>query len=73
MTDALRAGIADGSIRADVGPVDAVATVLWGFMHGVIQLTATKGALLDRRAVNAAQLFEQAQALALQSLRGEGR
>ena len=70
MTDALRTGIADGSIRPDVGSVDAVATVLWGFMHGVIQLTATKGALLERREVTAAELFEQAQALALQSLRG---
>ena len=69
MTDTIRAGIADGSIRGDVGNVDAVAIVLWGFMHGVIQLVATKGALLATRGVTPELLFEQARDLALQSLR----
>ena len=70
MTDAIRAGIADGSIRGDVGDADAVAIVLWGFMHGVIQLVATKGAMLATRGVTPELLFEQARELALQSLRG---
>ena len=70
MTDAIRAGIADGSIRGDVGNADAVAIVLWGFMHGVIQLVATKGAMLATRGVTPELLFEQARELALQSLRG---
>ena len=69
MTDAIRAGIADGSIRGDVGNADAVAVVLWGFLHGVIQLAATKGAVLTARGVTPELLFEQARELALQSLR----
>ena len=69
MTDAIRAGIVDGSIRGDVGNADAVAIVLWGFMHGVIQLVATKGALLTARGVTAELLLEQARELALQSLK----
>jgi len=71
MTDAIRAGIADGSIRGDVGNADAVAIVLWGFMHGVIQLVATKGAMLATRGVTPELLFEQARELALQSLKGK--
>ena len=69
MTDAIREGIADGSIRGDVGNADAVAIVLWGFLHGVIQLVATKGAILAQRGVSPEQLFEQARELALQSLK----
>jgi AcrR family transcriptional regulator len=68
MTDAIRAGIADGSIRGNVGNADAVAIVLWGFMHGVIQLVTSKGAILAQRGVDAAQLFDQARELALHSL-----
>jgi AcrR family transcriptional regulator len=70
MTDAIRAGIADGSIRGDVGDANAVAIVLWGFMHGVIQLVATKSAMLAARGVTPDVLFEQARELALQSLKG---
>jgi AcrR family transcriptional regulator len=70
MTDVIRAGIADGSIRGDVGNADAVAIVLWGFMHGVIQLASTKGAMLALRGVTPELLFEQARELALQSLKG---
>jgi AcrR family transcriptional regulator len=68
MTDAIHQGVADGSIRSDVGEADPVAVVLWGFMHGVIQLVATKAVLLGRRGVTAEQLLKQAQELALQSL-----
>jgi TetR/AcrR family transcriptional regulator len=69
LTDAIRAGVTDGSIRGDVGNADAVAIVLWGFMHGVIQLVATKGAMLVTRGVTPELLFEQARELALQSLK----
>lgn len=68
MVAAIRTGIADGSIRAGLTAVDAVATALWGFMHGVIQIAATKGALLERRGVSADALFQQALELALQAL-----
>jgi AcrR family transcriptional regulator len=68
IVDALRAGVQDGSIRASLTDADAVATVLWGFMHGIIQVAATKGALLERRGVTPDTLFQQALALALQAV-----
>jgi len=68
MTAAIHRGIADESIRADVGDPDAVAITLWGFMHGTIQVTATKGALLVRRGTSAEALFDQALQLALHAL-----
>ena len=68
LVEALRAGVRDGSIRASLTDADAVATVLWGFMHGIIQIAATKGALLERRGVTSDTLFQQALELALQAI-----
>ncbi|MEN9705834.1 MAG: hypothetical protein RLZZ393_1713 [Pseudomonadota bacterium] len=73
LTDALQAGMADGSVRTDVGDADGVATVLWGFMHGAIQLASTKQALLDRRGLTADAMLQQALDLALHSLAGTQR
>ncbi len=63
MTQAIRDGIADGSIRQDLGSPDATAIALWGFMHGVIQIANTKGGLLVKRNTDTLQLYEQALAL----------
>lgn len=60
MTQAIRQGIEDGSIRPDVGAPDAVAIALWGFMHGVIQIANTKGALLVHRNADTLQLYDHA-------------
>lgn len=60
MTAAIREGIADGSLRADLGPPDAVAIALWGFMHGVIQIASTRGALLAQRNTDMLNLYDQA-------------
>ncbi len=68
MTATIREGIADGSIRPDVGAPDAVAIALWGFMHGVIQIAATKSALLARRNTHATELFAHAMAITLRGL-----
>lgn len=68
MTETIRAGIADGSIRADVGSPDAVAITLWGFMHGVIQIASTKGALLAQRNTDTLQLYDHAVALVRRAL-----
>jgi AcrR family transcriptional regulator len=68
LTATIREGIADGSVRADIGSPDAVAVALWGFMHGVIQIAATKEALLIRRNTSAAALYEHAMALNMRSL-----
>jgi hypothetical protein len=68
MIEAIRQGMTDGSIRPDLGNADAVATVLWGFMHGVIQLVASKGPVLTQRGIEPGQLFEQAMTLARAAL-----
>src|SRR5689334_12733839 len=68
ITGAIRDGMADGSIRSDVGLPDAVGVVLWGFMHGVIQIAVTKAGLLEHRNTNAEQLYDQALALVLHGL-----
>jgi TetR/AcrR family transcriptional regulator len=45
---AIETGIADGSIRADIGNPMLVAVALWGFTHGVIQLAMAKSTDLAR-------------------------
>lgn len=57
-------GLADGSLRADIGPPSLVALTLWGFMHGTIQLARTKAATIAHDGHDAAQLVEHALALA---------
>jgi AcrR family transcriptional regulator len=39
---AIGRGIADGSIRADLGPPLLTALTLWGYMHGIVQIVKTK-------------------------------
>lgn len=66
MVGAIRRGIADGSVRADVGDPLLTSIALWGFMHGIIQLTTAKadafagmgisGQLLSRHALHMARL-----------------
>jgi AcrR family transcriptional regulator len=68
MTRAIRDGIADGSIRSDLGSPDAVAVALWGFMHGVIQIANTKAALLSLRNTDALQLYDEAVGLTRRAL-----
>jgi hypothetical protein len=68
MTAAIRDGMADGSMRADIDAPDAVAIALWGFMHGVIQIASTRGALLARRNTDTLQLYDQAVLLTRKAL-----
>ena len=68
MTRAIRDGISDGSIRADLGSPDAVAVALWGFMHGVIQIANTKAALLRLRNTDTLQLYDEAVVLTRRAL-----
>jgi len=54
------AGIRDGSIRNDVGPPMLLSITLWGFMHGIIQLTTTKAYALTHHGVAAKSLIDYA-------------
>ena len=48
VVQAIQTGIADGSIRTDVGEPLLLAVTLWAFTHGIIQLAMAKGADLAR-------------------------
>lgn len=68
LVEVLTAGIKDGSIRRDLGDRDLTAIALWGFMHGIIQLIATKANLLAHDGVKPGQLVEHALRMARSSL-----
>jgi AcrR family transcriptional regulator len=59
MEEAIERGIADGSIRPDVGDPRVVGVALWGMTHGIIQIANTKGDELARRGVSASSLADQ--------------
>jgi AcrR family transcriptional regulator len=59
MIAALQAGMDDGSIRRDLGDPVTVCVSLWAFMHGLIQLSATRSRELELRGIGAAALLEQ--------------
>jgi AcrR family transcriptional regulator len=46
--DALRIGIEDGSIDPAIGDPDAYAIVLWGLVHGVVQVATAKACALEK-------------------------
>ncbi len=48
VVQAIEAGLRDRSIRPDVGDPVLLATTLWAFTHGVIQLAMAKGTELAR-------------------------
>lgn len=59
LVETLRLGIADGSIRADVGDPDLVGVALWAFSHGLVQIVTAKGEALAARGLSVAQLTEE--------------
>jgi TetR/AcrR family transcriptional regulator len=48
VVQAIEAGVRDGSVRPDAGPPVLLATSLWAFTHGIIQLARAKGDDLER-------------------------
>lgn len=68
MVESIERGIADGSIRADIGPPLLVSFTLWGYMHGIIQLISTKANVLAQHGMSTQQLVEQAVAMSSRSL-----
>jgi AcrR family transcriptional regulator len=68
MVGTLERGMRDGSIRGDLGPPHAVALVLKGFMHGVIQMTQTQTGMLARSGVDHQTLLAEALTLATRAL-----
>jgi TetR/AcrR family transcriptional regulator len=68
MVEVIKAGIADGSMRPDVGEPNVVSTALWAFMHGVLQFAATKANLLMHDGVTIKTLVEHALLMATRAL-----
>lgn len=64
---ALRAGMADGSIRRIEQPM-LVAITLWSFTHGAIQVAQTKAPFLDEVGLSADALLRHAIELAMRGL-----
>ena len=69
IVESLNRGIADGSVRADIGNPYVTALSLWAFTHGLIQIATTKGSQLEHEGVPRQQLIDHAVDLALRSLR----
>ena len=68
MVDVIKVGVADGSIRPDVGDPNVVSNVLWGYMHGVLQLSATKASTLLHAGVTVRDFVEHALLMATRSV-----
>ncbi len=56
----IEAGVRDGSIRGDIGSPMLMSVTLWGFMHGIIQLTTTKQLALSHHGVTGKALIDHA-------------
>ncbi len=60
MVECITLGMQDGSIRADLGNPYLTAVTLWGFMHGIIQIAATKANMLAGDGISTQQLIDHA-------------
>ena len=58
IVECIEAGVKDGSIRGDLGNPYLTAVTLWGFMHGIIQLCATKANMFAADGISTQQLVE---------------
>jgi AcrR family transcriptional regulator len=68
MVEVIKAGIADGSIRPDVGEPHVVSNALWAFMHGVLQFAATKENVLLHAGVSIKALVDHALLMATRAV-----
>jgi AcrR family transcriptional regulator len=64
----IEAGVRDGSIRANLGSPMLMSVTLWGFMHGIIQLTTTKAHALAHHGVVPKDLIDHAIAMITRDL-----
>jgi len=68
VVEALATGQRDGTIRPDIGDLEIVSRVLWGFIHGLIQIAIKKGEPLAQAGISVQQLGQQALSLIRVSL-----
>jgi AcrR family transcriptional regulator len=68
IVEVLGRGVRDGSVRPDIGDPMVVGTVLWGFVHGVIQVASTKANVLAHHGVDTRAVLDEAMAMATRSV-----
>jgi len=66
----LERGVADGSVRRDIGNPYVTSLALWSFTHGVILIAASKGAQIEHEGIRVETMIEHALGLALRSIAG---
>ena len=59
MVESLNRGIADGTIRPDIGDPLKVCFMLWAFSHGLIQIATNKSQEIASRGIEVGELMEQ--------------
>jgi TetR/AcrR family transcriptional regulator len=64
----LTCGMADGSVRADLGDPYVTSLALWAFTHGMILIAASKGAQIEHEGIRVESMIEHAMGLALRSI-----
>ena len=68
IVDSLGRGVADGSIRADIGNLYVTALALWAFSHGLIQIASTKAGQMGHQGIPVQAFVDHAFAMALRTL-----
>jgi len=66
---AIETGVRDGSIRSDVTSPMLMSVTLWGFMHGIIQLTTTKAHALAHHGVAGKDLIDHSISMIIRDLK----
>jgi AcrR family transcriptional regulator len=69
IVESLNRGVADGSIRADIGDPFVTALSLWAFTHGMIQIASTKGGQIEHEGTSVQSFIEHGLDLALRALK----
>ncbi len=65
---ALERGVADGSVRGDIGNPYVTSLALWAFTHGMILIAASKGAQIEHEGIRVESMIEHGLGLALRSI-----
>lgn len=73
MVEALNKGIADGSIRKDIGEPIRVCVMLWAFSHGLIQIAINKSQEIARHGIDMSGLIEEGRAMLRYMLAAPGQ
>lgn len=61
-------GVADGSIRKDLGDPMVMSLTLWSFSHGAIQIAQTKKAVFTQEGIAVGDFLEHAIQMAMRAL-----